>query len=260
MLKLSFSSLAISLAFISSSLCNVCQRYFSNDEYANLNCWVDASQQGASSANYAVALSKPGTSAGSLVFSVLPNSIMRAKVAHVQRFHHGTYEWRVYIPQFGVGDLTSVGAILYNGEYREVDFSCGYGPDNVRAGLGITGQHTRMVCFLTSQAKDGLSWATQDSSYVAIQAEAWYTFKFIIEEVAPSGNYLVSWFINGVRRKISQQSWGYKQTKNGFRAISSLENLQFMSSKYSYTSLPPGNRPPNTAVFDRFRFTPSRYV
>lgn len=98
-----------------------------NETFADLDNWADGSQGGGGPANYSIQLDQRGTVDGSaLVFQVQPFSTYRPKVKYTpETTMAGTHVWRVYVPLFESGDVTSIGAFIYSNDYQEFDFECG---------------------------------------------------------------------------------------------------------------------------------------
>ena len=46
----------------------------------------------------------------------------RFKVQTTTQFGSGCYEWRIYVPKFGMNDRASIGAFLYFDDGHELDF------------------------------------------------------------------------------------------------------------------------------------------
>ena len=109
--------------------------------FDNLNEWVDATQVGAP--NYFI-------ENGNLNIYTLANTYDRTKIKSVDSYTTGTYTWRVYVPQMGVGDQASIGAFLYNNDTHELDFEIGYGKQSERTALNALDDE--LIVYMTSQA------------------------------------------------------------------------------------------------------------
>jgi hypothetical protein len=76
-----------------------------------LNDWEDASLN--SVVNYCV-------ENGNLNMFTSANTWGRTKIKTISSFNAASYTWRVYIPEIGVGDKTSIGAFLYANEHTKL--------------------------------------------------------------------------------------------------------------------------------------------
>ena len=127
-------------------------------EFNDLKEWEDATQVGVP--NYNI-------EDGNLRIFTSPNTWDRTKIKSVSTYTTGTYSWRVYIPEIGVGDMTSIGAFLYNDDTHELDFEIGYGAKSERNALKAAPDD--LIAYMTSQANPFKSTA------VKIKRGQWYT-------------------------------------------------------------------------------------
>lgn len=92
----------------------------------------------------------------------------RFKVQTTTQFGSGRYEWRVYVPKFGMNDRASIGAFVYFDDTHELDFEICSGTSAARS------QHNAgpddMLCLVSSQANPFFS------EYTPIKGDAWHTF------------------------------------------------------------------------------------
>jgi hypothetical protein len=94
--------------------------------FDNLNEWLDATQVGFP--NYFI-------DNGNLNIWTLANTYDRTKIKSIASYGTGTYTWKVYVPEMGVGDQASIGAFLYYDDTHELDFEIGYGKQSERESL-----------------------------------------------------------------------------------------------------------------------------
>ncbi|KAJ3152412.1 hypothetical protein HDU86_005592 [Geranomyces michiganensis] len=224
------------------------------DDMSSLNTWEDASQGGGGPANYSI-------QNGGITFTVGADTAERPKLAYKGMFfrtpkqHH---QFRVYIPTRVEGDIASTAVFLYSTDYQEFDFEIGYGGADIRKEL--TAQPDDLIAFMTTQARDGVSWNSSDQARVLIKGDRWYDLAFDLD-VDGSGHFLVKWYIDGVLTFQSQQRWGPRDMQNGFRALISLENLGWMGGGGGGAGAGvegkrwPGPNRVNTASFASYRFT-----
>lgn len=66
------------------------------------------------------------------------------------QFGSGRYEWRIYVPKFGMNDRASIGAFLYFDDGHELDFEICSGTAADRAAHSAGPDD--MLCLVTSQA------------------------------------------------------------------------------------------------------------
>lgn len=188
--------------------------------FDNLNEWADATQVG--TPNYFV-------ENGNLNIYTRANTYDRSKIKSVDSYTTGTYTWRVYVPEMGVGDMASIGAFLYNNDTHELDFEIGYGKQSERESLNALSDE--LIVYMTSQANPALSYRK------AIKRGQWYNLS--IQLTLVNRNYFAKWTINGEVVGSSQLSYG---TKFKFKIFCSMENLSFMGDHIPYSN--------NYALFD----------
>lgn len=177
-------------------------------EFNDLEGWRDGSQNN-SPRSYAVA-------DGKLRIATRANTRDRVKVVRQERFHAGTFTWRVYTPPMGRGDQASIGAFLYSDDKREVDFEIGYGKAKVRKRLQA--REDDLVCYCTTQ---GFPYSTDQ---FLLKAGAWHTL--VIELVATDrGTYDLNWAIDG--RVVKRVSSEIKNSVD-VALLCSVENLTFI--------------------------------
>ncbi|RUS18867.1 hypothetical protein BC937DRAFT_88253 [Endogone sp. FLAS-F59071] len=226
--------------------------------FQNLTHWEDASQSGGGPTDYSIQKNQTGATDGNvLVFEVNPYSIVRPMVKYNGTTLAGTHSWRVYVPLFHAGDISSIGSFIYANDYQEFDFECGYGSKTMRGQLKISNLTTSMACALTSQSISGNSWSTMDSTWTVISSETWHIFQLRMD-IMRDDTWHVTWIIDGVEVKRSQQKWGPPDMKKGgFTPFCSLENIWWMGDYGNPPKFPTGTpRTPNTAAFDYYSFIP----
>lgn len=178
-----------------------------NWEFNDLNGWQDASLDGM--AGYYL-------ENGSLKMFTNPNTWERTKVKTTSTYGAGIYSWRVYVPEMGVGDMSSIGAFLYKDDTHELDFEIGYGSQSIRQNLNA--QEDDLVVYMTSQGNPFRS------VQKTIKRNQWYTLT--IELIPTSGNkYFANWKIDGTTMASAQLYYG---SRVKFNIFCSMENLTFI--------------------------------
>lgn len=192
--------------------------------FDNLNEWEDATQVG--NPNYWI-------ENGNLHIFTNPNTWERSKVKTVSSFAAGTYTWKVFIPEMGVGDMASIGAFLYNNDTHELDFEIGYGNEATRNQLAAEADD--LIVYMTSQANPFQAFKKK------IKRGQWYTLS--MELTLINRRYHVNWKINGELSGATQLTYG---DKTKFKIFCSVENLTFIGDHI------PNNQ--NYALFDSVEF------
>ena len=193
--------------------------------FDNLNEWEDATQVG--SPNYFI-------ENGSLRIFTNPNTWERVKVKSISTYTTGTYNWRVYVPAMGEGDMASIGAFLYTDDTHELDFEIGYGKQTERAALNAASDD--LLVYMTSQGNPFQSYRK------TIKREQWYTLTIELT-VNSSRKYNATWKINNEIFGATPLNYG---TKSKFKIFCSVENLTFIGDHIPYTK--------NYALFDTVEF------
>ena len=188
--------------------------------FDNLNEWIDATQVGVP--NYFI-------ENGNLNIATLANTYDRTKVKSIASYTTGTYTWRVYVPEMGVGDQASIGAFLYNNDTHELDFEIGYGKQSERTALNALDDE--LIVYMTSQSNPAISFRK------VIKRGQWYNLSIQLSLV--NRNYFAKWIINNEVLASSQLSYS---TKYKFNIFCSMENLSFMGDHIPYSN--------NYALFD----------
>jgi len=187
------------------SIAPVVQRW----EFGDLTGWTDASQNMDGEVNYALVKD-------TLRIFTRRNTWDRPKVKTVTAFYTtGTYTWRIYTPPLGEGDMSSIGAFLYQDDTHELDFETGYGNRAVRSRLGA--QDDDIIVYMTSQAFPFQSIPQK------IKRAAWHTFSIRLEDVA--GKYVASWYIDGNQAVRLPLGFG---PETQFAIFCSMENIKFI--------------------------------
>ncbi|MES2240225.1 MAG: hypothetical protein V4497_08215 [Bacteroidota bacterium] len=196
--------------------------------FDNLTEWVDATQVG--NPNYWI---EDGT--GILHMFTNANTWERVKVKNSSgSYANGTYNWRVYVPTMGVGDMASIGAFLYNNDTHELDFEIGYGNQSIRQQLNAA--EDDLVAYMTSQANPFQSYA------IKIKKEQWYNLTLELT-LNSKGRYVVNWKINNT--VVANATLTYGKTTR-FNIFCSVENLTFIGDHIPSTQ--------NYALFDSVEF------
>jgi hypothetical protein len=120
---------------------------------------------------------------GSLKITTRANSTDRIKVkTNRNDFGIGTYEWRIYVPQFDIHDQCSIGAFIYHSGKTpfEIDFEIRSGTIVDRKRLKAKKNESIVHC--TSQ------YAPQ-ASEIFKGTEQWHTFTLVLTE--NNNRYLV---------------------------------------------------------------------
>ncbi|ESU23981.1 hypothetical protein FEDK69T_10410 [Flavobacterium enshiense DK69] len=196
-----------------------------NWEFNDLNEWQDASQN--SSANYYL-------ENGNLKMFTNPNTWERTKVKTTSTFGAGTYTWRVYVPEMGVGDMSSIGAFLYKDDTHELDFEIGYGSESTRQSLNA--QADDLIAYMSSQANPSQFVQT------TIKRNQWYTLTIELS-LTSNNRYFAKWKIDGTTVASKQLNYG---TKVKFNVFCSMENLTFIGDHIPLSQ--------NYALFDSVQY------
>lgn len=195
--------------------------------FTDLIGWEDGSQNTNSNINYTI-------ESGNLKIVTNANTWERPKVKTTATFGAGTYTWRVYVPEMGVGDQCSIGAFLYSDDTHELDFEIGYGNQATRNQLVATTDE--LIVYMTSQANPFVSTPKK------IKRAQWYNFSIEMLKT-PTGNYQANWKINSVLEQTNVLTYG---TETTFHIFCSVENLLFIGDHI------PANQ--NYALFDFVEF------
>lgn len=194
-------------------------------DFNNLDEWEDATQVG--NQNYWIENSN-------LHIFTNPNTWERVKVKSVATYATGSYSWRVYVPEMGIGDCASIGAFLYNSDTHELDFEIGYGKETVRQGLNAASDD--LIVYATSQANPSHSFQSK------IKREQWYTFTIDLI-LNNKKKYVATWKIDNQILTTKTLTYG---TQTKFKIFCSVENLSFIGDHIPATQ--------NYALFDWVEF------
>lgn len=162
----------------------------------------------------------------------------RFKVQTTTQFGSGRYEWRVYVPKFGMNDRASIGAFLYFDDGHELDFEICSGTAADRAAHNAGPDD--MLCLVTSQANPFFS------EFTPIKGDAWHTL--VLDLKLENKKYLAEWMVDGKTLKRALLNFGEEAY---FRAISSVENLYGMGDHAATKE--------NYALFDYLEYVPYDY-
>ncbi len=195
-------------------------------DFDDLTGWEDATQVG---------LPDYFVENGLLNISTNANSWDRKKIKTTSTFTTGTYTWKIYVPEMGVGDMASIGAFLYNNDTHELDFEVGYGKQIIREELNAEADD--LLVYMNSQANPSETHITK------IKREQWHTFTIVLT-LNSSRDYHVSWIINDVQ---AAQTRLYYGSRHKFKIFCSLENLTFIGDHVPYTK--------NYALFDYVEYS-----
>ncbi|GIZ09346.1 hypothetical protein [Flavobacterium sp. UMI-01] len=196
-------------------------------DFENLDEWEDASQNMNGQINYSL-------DNGNLYLYTRPYTIDRPKVKSMTTYSTGTYTWRVFVPEMGVGDRASIGAFLYNDDTHELDFEIGYGSQNER--IAINAAPDDLLAYMTSQANPF------QSNVIKIKRGQWYTLSMELTLNSKS-KYFAKWKIDGSTVSSLQLNYG---TKEKFKIFCSVENLNFIGDHTPYSL--------NYALFDFVKY------
>ncbi|WP_395049803.1 hypothetical protein [Flavobacterium sp.] len=192
-------------------------------DFNDLTEWEDASLNTNQNINYII-------ENGNLKIFTNANTWERPKVKTIDKFTSGTYIWRVYIPEIGIGDMTNISGFLYNDDMHELDFEIGYGTQIVRNQL--MAQSDDLIVYMTSQGNP------YQSIQKKIKRGRWYNLSLEIK-VNPDGLYQVNWTINDLILTTLELTYG---NETNFNIYCSVENLKFIGNH-----IPQNN---NYALFD----------
>lgn len=195
--------------------------------FDNLNEWADATQVG--NPNYFI-------DNGNLNIFTHANTYDRTKIKSIASYTTGTYTWKVYVPEMGMGDQASIGAFLYNNDTHELDFEIGYGKQSERESLNALSDE--LIVYVSSQSNPALSYKK------TIKRGLWYSLS--IQLTLVNRNYFAKWAINNEVLGATQLNYG---TKFKFNIFCSLENLSFMGDHIPYIN--------NYALFDFVEYNPN---
>ncbi|WP_225877617.1 hypothetical protein [Flavobacterium muglaense] len=190
-------------------------------DFKNLEGWKDATQSGA--INYSIENEQ-------LKIFTNANSWDRSKIKTLTTYTTGTYTWRIFVPEMGVGDMATIGAFLYNSNSHELDFEIGYGKQTIRKALNAAPDE--LVVHMSSQDNPS------QSHKAKIKRGQWHTFSMELS-LNTHKNYQVNWKINDELAATSQLEYGNKKK---FAILCSLENLTFIGDHIPSTR--------NYALFD----------
>ncbi|MEL1241192.1 LamG domain-containing protein [Flavobacterium flavipallidum] len=194
-------------------------------DFNTLNEWEDATQVGFP--NYYI-------DNDTLHMFTNANTWDRTKIKSAATYTTGTYSWRVYVPEMGVGDCASIGAFLYSDDTHELDFEIGYGNTAIRQQLNAVSDD--LIVFTTSQANPSHSFQT------TIKRGQWYTFSITLA-LNNKKKYIASWKLDNALLTSATLTYG---TSTKFKIFCSVENLTFIGDHIPYTQ--------NYALFDWVEF------
>lgn len=196
-------------------------------DFNDLQEWEDGSLNTNGKINYTI-------ENGNLKIFSNANTWERSKVKSIAKFNSGTYKWRVYIPEMGIGDMTTVSSFLYYDDQHELDFEIGYGSQAIRNQL--LAQSDDLIVYMSSQANPF------QSIQKKIKRGQWYNLS--LEMILNSnGKYHANWKIDDVILGTVQLNYG---VETSFYIYCSVENLQFIGDH-----IPKSN---NYALFDFVQF------
>lgn len=194
-------------------------------DFNNLDEWEDATQVG--EANYFI-------ENGNLRLFTNANTWDRTKIKSIATYSTGTYSWRIFVPEMGVGDCASIGAFLYSDDTHELDFEIGYGKETVRQGLNAASDD--LIVYATSQANPSHSFQSK------IKRNQWYTFTITLA-LNTKKKYVATWKIDNQNLTSKTLTYG---TATKFKIFCSVENLSFIGDHIPATQ--------NYALFDWVEF------
>lgn len=195
--------------------------------FNNLVGWRDFSLNKNGAINYSI-------DKGNLKIYTNENTWERTKIKTVVAYTFGIYNWRVYVPEMGVGDRASIGAFLFHDDAHELDFEIGYGTQVIRNQLAA--QADDLIVYMTSQGHPF------HSIHKKIKREQWYNLSLELTKNS-IGHYKVNWKINNILMGKIQLTYGEEKR---FTIFCSLENLKFMGDHIPLKQ--------NYALFDYVEF------
>jgi len=134
---------------------------------------------------------------------------------------HGRYSWRVFVPEMGAGDMSSIGCFLYYDDEHELDFEIGYGKSSVRKELNAGDDD--LIAYMTSQANP------KHQLKKTVKRNEWHNFA--IELQLQNGKYTATWYIDDNAVTSRDLDFGPEEIK--FYVFISVENLTFIGDHVS---------------------------
>lgn len=178
-------------------------------EFDNLNEWEDATQVGIP--NYWI-----DSENSTLHMFTNANTWERTKVKSAATYSTGTFSWRVFVPEMGIGDCASIGAFLYNDDSHELDFEIGYG--NIAMRQQLNAAFDELIVYTTSQANPSHSFQSK------IKRGQWYTFSINLV-LNNKKKYIATWKIDNSILTTKTLTYG---SSIKFKIFCSVENLNFI--------------------------------
>lgn len=172
-----------------------------------------------------------------ITITTRPQTRDRIKIRTAQRFGYGTYTWKLFVPEMGVGDQASIGAFLYKDDKHEVDFEIGYGKRSVRTALKA--KDDELVCYTTNQGHP------YTSKHFTVKRNRAYTLTIRLMPAIRNTTFVV-WEVDG--KQVKSYHVDYACTPEMFYAYCSVENLTFLGDHIPTQA--------NSARFTDFTFTP----
>jgi len=189
-----------------------------DDEIFNFNTlseWVDNSQNMNGVINYKL-------NGDTLEMWTRKGTYDRPKVCLKDRSYGAAeYQFRLFVPEMGIGDQTSVGAFIYHDDHHELDFEIGYGKNEDRE--KVSAKDDELLCFMTNQDHPF------SSTPKPMKYNQWYTctIKLTVKE---DKKYKAEWLVDGELWNTLDLEFGDQYP---FKVIVSVENLLFIGDHVS---------------------------
>lgn len=198
--------------------------------FSTLAHWQEDSQQTEGEKNYVL------DSRGYLKLFTQPYTAERTKLRSVESFALGTYTWKIFVPEMGNGDNTSIGAFLYHDDAHELDFEIGNGTQELRKAMHA--KNDELLAIMTCQGNPNCS------KTIKIKNNAWYEFSLTVQK-SKKNRWIALWKIN--QKTYFKTELQYQKMIN-FHIYCSVENLPFMGDHLPKVI--------NYALFDYVKFEP----
>lgn len=199
-------------------------------EFTTLAQWQDDSQETEGKKNYML------DRQGYLKLFTHPNTTERSKIKSVDSFALGTYTWKIFVPEMGIGDNTSIGAFLYHDDTHELDFEIGNGPQELRNRMHA--KKDELLVIMTSQGYPNCT------KTIKIKNKTWYEFSLTVQK-NKKNTWIALWNVN--QKNYFKTELHYEKMTH-FHIYCSVENLPFMGDHLPMSM--------NYALFDFVKFEP----
>jgi hypothetical protein len=146
----------------------------------------------------------------------------------------GTFTWRLYVPELGKGDNSSIGAFLFHDDQHELDFEIGYGSKAVRQELKAKADE--VVVYMSSQGLPNVC------KKIVLKRAQWYEVTIEVKK-GKNNNTEAFWKIN---HKLKFKTQLQYSESIYYHLYCSMENLSFMGDHLPHKI--------NYALFDFVKF------